>query len=925
MTVLRLARRGIRASFVRLLLTIIAIAVGVGFVSGSLIISDSLDKTFSSIFEEAAEGVDARIRVTEVDFGYVAVELPASLVDSVAALPEVGGATPAVTLEGSSPFVVLDDNGDEVRPNGPPIITFSWNGEVAGGVTLAEGRPPSAIGETAINRGYADLFDASVGNSYTFNTPNGRMDFEIVGIVEFEVSGGAAFVLFDFESAQELYDKQGLVDVIALSRAPGVSATDMIAAVAEVLPPGAEVLDQEQVIVEDSAQFETIIGVLRAVLLAFAGIALFVSLFIVYNTFAILVTQRMQQIGMLGAIGASARQIRAWLLLEALVVGVIAAAIGLVAGFGIAVLIQGAFQATGGFPETETVLRMRTVWVSIAVGVVATLISALIPAVHAARLSPIAAMRQVGTPSGVARGRVIVGAVLVAVGVILLAVGLTRPSGDLSTAGPAIGLGSVLIFIGVFLVSALFAGRVVDFLGRPWVLGSALIVLGLGLVASLFVFGGTPDPIAAADGDDPSLTAVASWVSFFIKLLIGIPAVFWGVAILAAKMGVRGRFVGSAGRIEGHLARRNAARSPIRTAATATALTIGITLVSTVSVVAESLKAGIANTVSGSVVADLFVYNDQAGEPFSEALAGELASIDGVDAMSQFRFNEIRVDGEDVVPVLGFASSTQDSIVDFGLVGGSLDELAHGGVMLLSADASDRSISVGDVVPVEFPTVTTGNAAANLTVVGLYDKSPFGGSQWVIDLNTYNTYLDADEDAYVGLSVADSADADAVKADVVEVTSTFASIATQDNREFIEAQEGQIDGVVTLINYLLGFALFVAFVGVVNTIVLSVVERTREIGLLRAVGASQRQVRAAVRWEAVIVCMYGALVGIALGLLFGWAAVTAIPDSTVGSLAVPWESLVLTLLVAAIAGVAAAGVPAFLAARRNVLEAIASP
>ncbi len=940
MTILKLALRGIRASVGRLILTTIAILAGVGFVAGAFILADSLESTFSGIFEEASADVDARVTVAEFEFGDDDRSIPDSLIEEVASLPEVAKATPDVTIDDLFyPFVALDADGEEVKPQGPPIITFSWGGESAGGLSLGDGQPPQGLDQTALDRSYAETLGAEVGDVLTFNTPNGQQDFEIAGIVDFEITGGAFFVLFDFDSAQTLYDKEGLVDGISLSRASGVSTDEMIAAVQAVLPPEAEVLNQAEVIEEQSAAFEQVIGIFRTLLLVFAGIALFVSLFIIYNTFAILVTQRLQQIGMLRAIGATRSQVRWWVLIEAFIVGVFGSALGLLAGFGVAFGIKTLFQAGGGFPDTETVLRPRTIVVALAVGMLATLISALVPALLASRTSPMAAIRPERRQVTIASARVLIGAAMLGLGAILMGFGLAGKTGattilgiEFSTGwiiGLEFGLGAVLLFVGMFLFSVLFAGPVVDFIGQPWVLGGSLLGLGAALIAAIFLAGDgvpaspvTTEIVGGVEQENFSIGAVFSWIGFIVKMFVATVSVLIGASVLFAKLsGSRFGVGAAAGSIEGHLGRRNAARSPIRTAATATALTIGIALVSTVSVVGESLKASFASTLDRSIQADLFIYDDETGSSFSGQLAMDLESVDGLEAISRFRGNEIRI-GEDVQDIAAYDANTGSKIVDFGVIDGSTDGLVDGnGVLLFQEEAAERGLTVGDTVAVEFPDLET----EELTIVGVFEDNSVLNSPWVVDMTVYERHIQADEDFFVGASITDGEDTAAVKAEVLAITDTYSSVTAQDNQEFIESQEGQVDSLINLINYLLGFALFVAFLGVINTIVLSVVERTREIGLLRAVGTTRKQVRGIVRWEAVIVCIFGALLGILLGVLFGWAAVTAIPDDIISDISIPYESVIFTILIAALAGVAAAVVPAYLAAKRDVLESIATP
>ena len=329
MTIVRLALRGIRASLGRLILTTIAIVAGVGFVAGAFILADSLEGTFTDLFEEATSQIDAEIKVAELEFGQDTRTISDTLVDKVTALPQVGKASPSVRVdpeENFRPFTILDAEGNKIEPRGGPIISFSWDGSTDGGfLTLLDGAPPTTIDQVAIDSTYANAAGLAVGDQVPMVTPSGERTFELTAIVEPAVSAGAYYVFFDFTSAQTLFGKEGQVDSIDLQRADGVSTAEMITAVQTVLPPEATVLDRTAVIEDQSAGFDQIISIFRNLLLAFAGIALFVSLFIIYNTFAILVNQRLQQIGMLRAIGATRGQIRIGVVLEALIVGVSAA------------------------------------------------------------------------------------------------------------------------------------------------------------------------------------------------------------------------------------------------------------------------------------------------------------------------------------------------------------------------------------------------------------------------------------------------------------------------------------------------------------------------------------------------------------------------------------------------------------------------
>ncbi len=911
MTMIKLALRGIRASLGRLVLMTIAIVAGVGFVSGAFILADSLSSTFTDLVKDATAGTDAEVRAIQPDFGENELTLPEDLADTVATLPEVGKADPVVSASQQNfrPFVVLDDAGEPVLPQGGPVISFSWSGDTGSFITSAEGSPPNGIDQTAIDANYAKAAGVSLGDQVTMSTPDGEKPFTVTAIVEPSVSAGAYYVLFDFASAQQLYGKVGQIDQISLSRASGVTTADMIAAVQKVLPAEAEVIDQAQVVEDFSAGFEQVIGIFRTVLLVFAGIAVFVSLFIIYNTFAILVNQRLQQIGMLRAIGATKAQIRRSVLVEAVIVGVAGSAVGIAFGLLVAFLIKKAFQAGGGFPETGTVIAPRTIIVSLLVGLVATTISALLPAFRAGRISPIAAMRNEAPSRSSRTRRIVIGAVVLAIGLLLMGLGLFG-GGSTSSVLVPLAFGAIFTFIGVAMLSVLFAGPAVNLLGQGPVMGVSLLVMGIVLPVLTFTVGkGLPG-------------GPFSGILFVLKMLVSLVAFVTGASILAslARGGKPVGIGGSGAGLEGRLARQNAARSPQRTAATATALTIGIAFVATVGVVGESLKTTFAGTLERAIKADLFIY-DENGSPISGDLANEMEQVDGVGVVSRFRANQVRLADGDVQGLSAYNAGTGEQLLTFGITDGSIDGLASGGVLVFTDEAESRNLKVGDTLPVEFPDLKT----EDLTVSGIFDDNSVLGTPFLVDLSTYEKHIPATDDFFVGATVAEGADRTAVQAEVQTLADGFGAIEVQNTGEFLDSQKGQIDSLITLINLFLAFTLFVAFLGVINTIVLSVIERTREIGLLRAVGMTREQTRATIRWESVIVCLFGAVLGIVLGVLFATAAVVAIPNEIVDTVSIPWESLVFAILFAALAGVLAAVFPARRAAKLNVLNAITTP
>jgi len=943
MTVLKLALRGIRSSLGRLALTTIAIITGVGFVSGAFILSDSLEDTFVSLFEDVNSSVDARVLPADLEFGDDIIELPESLAAEVASLPEVGSVAPSVTIDPGdvyTPFVVVNSEGEAIIPQGPPIITFSLfedSNEIDLDL-LVEGTFPVGEDQFAIDPGYAKAAGVEVGETVTVQTLDGEQDFTLSGLIDLP-SAGNYYVVFDFPTAQKLYGKEDKIDSITLSRATGVSTEDMIAAVQNMLPDQAKVLNQEEVIAEDTAGFEQVVSIIRYVLLGFAFISLFVSLFIIYNTFAILINQRLRQIGMLRAIGATKRQIKWGVILEATVVALIGSILGVLFGLVVAYLIKLGFQAGGGFPETDTIVKQRTIIISIAVGLIATLVSAFVPAIMAGKVSPIEAMRNTISEGKTKSKRVYFGSLFFLGGMVLLLLGMFGSNQEITAILVELGFGAILVFVGVALLSYLFAGKIVDFLGKPMIFGSILLLAGIALPVLIFTIG---------DSEPSGFSSVI----FMIKLIVAAISFITGASIIlsALKKGKSIGFGGSAAGLEGNIARQNASRSPQRTAATATALTIGIALVSTVGVVGESLKTTFSDTLSRSIAADLFVFAPE-GSSFTDEIANEMKNVDGLESIASFRSNEfwiaetqeqiesvekaIKDDdpikastlisetgtiSENTVNFSAYQTETGTDIINLGYLEGASENIGVGGITVFKDTAEERSIELGEKIFVIF----SDNRAESLEVVGIFEDNSVLNTPWIIDTALYEKHITASEDLFVGAKVSESANYESVKSEVTKITDEYGGVETQDPAELQETLVDQIDGLISLINYLLAFALFVAFIGVINTIALSVIERTREIGLLRAVGMTRKQIKASIRWEAVLVCIFGTLLGIGLGVVFAWAAISAIPDDIISRVSIPYENYVFMLILTALAGMLAALLPARRAAKMNVLKAISS-
>lgn len=842
---LSLSLRQLLAHKIRFLMTSFAVILGVSFVVGSLVVTDTVRGSFETLFTEITDGVDLVVRsetaFEQQDFTGDREPMPAELADAIAAVDGVE------IVEGGIGGVAqpVAPDGEPVKTTGAPLLGNAW-GETDRlyPVQLAEGEKPDGPGEIALDKGTFDEYDFAIGDEVDVLLPNGRETFTLVGSATFGSSNslaGARLTMFSVPEAQRIYDREGLYEEIFVGIEEGADVEAVQAAVAGVLPAGVEVITGQAVADEGADAIGGFIDVFGNVLLGFAAVALFVSAFYIYNTFSIILGQRVKELALLRAIGASAAQIRRTVVLEALLVGVLASVIGIGTGLLTALGLRGLLNAGGfGLPADSLVLNTGTIVAAFAVGVGVTLAASVLPARKAARVSPIEAMRDglTATP-GSRRLRLGVGATTTALGVVLVGVGLTVADGTTATLA-SLGLGAVLVFLGIANLSPLFSGPVARVLGAP--------------VARLF---GEP----------------------------------------------------------GVLARENATRNPYRTASTASALVIGLALVTMASVVGTSVKETFADKIDQSIAAD-FIISESSFAGFSPRLAESLAERPEMETVSGLRFGTFQFEGsmKDLIAV----ERTAGDLVDIDLQeGAAIDQLDADGILLHEDPARDLGLSVGDTVQVAF--AATGEQT--LTVVGIHGDATFAGN-YLISMEAWDANFSDRMDAIVMARTADGVDADEARAAVEAALVEFPQADIEDRQEFLASQEAQIDQVLVTVNVLLLLAVIIAVLGIANTLALSVFERTRELGLLRAVGMSRRQTRRMVRWEAAIVSLFGAVLGVVVGLAFGYVAANALPGSFLDRVAVPTGTLVGLLVLAVLAGLLAAIFPARRAARLDVLRAI---
>ncbi|MCB1017452.1 MAG: FtsX-like permease family protein [Acidimicrobiales bacterium] len=844
-TMFRLTLSNIRAHTARFTFTALAVALGVAFMAGTLVLTATLSRAYETVSGNALDGTDAVVRSTSVITGTDDTEVRATVDESVlatvAAVPGVAAAVPRV--EGIAQVVgddgrLLDDSQNRAVP-----LAMAWSDDAElSPVELVEGRAPAAAADVVIDRATARAGDFAVGDPIRVVTPAGSDLYTVAGVATYggaDNAAGSPVVAFTPPTATDVIGEPGRYDAVAVRAGPGVGSAELAARIDRALAgtDDVEVLDHDEAVAAAKAESGEDIGFLSTFLLAFALVALLVGSFVISNTFSITVAQRNRETAMLRAIGASRRQVAWATRLEALATGVVASAVGVVLGVATAVGLRALL---GGFgvdlPEGGLVVTASTVVVCLAVGVVVTLAAAIVPARRAARVAPVAAMREVAVDrSGRSAARMAAGAVVTALGIVALALGLGGGG------AAVVGLGAAAVFVGVSVLGPVIARPLSRFLGAP------------------------------------------------------LPA-------------LRG--------VTGTMARENASRNPKRTSATASALMVGVGLVVFITIFAASARASIADSVDTAARCD-WIVDTAFGQGGLSPEAGEaIATLPEVGAMTAMRYSPARVDGT-TATVSAFDPAQIERTVDLGLTDGSVTDLGLDGLAVHTDQAEALGVGVGDTVTVELAEAGT----QPFRVAAVYDTlEPMGG--FATSLAAFEAHGVERVDSFVFVTDADGVSTDEARSALRAALADYptASLLTID--EFTQSRAGQIDELLGLIDALLLLAVLIALFGIANTLVLSVHERTRELGLLRAVGMTRGQVRSSVRWESVIIALLGTALGLAIGAGFAWALVRTLADQGFQVLAVPVAELALITALAAAAGVAVALLPARAAARVPVLEAL---
>lgn len=840
----RLTLRNTVARRARLAFTMLAVVLGVTFVSGTLVLTDTSRQVLDDQFRTATAGVDLTVRDAAAFDSAMGVEverdpLTSDVASRVRAVPGVATVDPIVRGQG---LLVVD--GKPIVPSGPSMLV-SWTPTPIGAFPLRAGRAPTADGEVVVDAATAERHRISMGDNVIVRADT-DLQAIVVGLAGFGDRPGLAnstITLVSLPTAQRILDLDGGVTELAVTASPdGAGPGQLRTRLGAVLGAEYEVTSSRDLAAAASATAQNQVGYLQVMLLALAAAGLLVGAFLIANTFSIVITQRTHELAVLRATGATGRQVLSSVLGEALLVGVTASILGV--GLGIAAA-EGLRELASGFgialPDGDMVIAGRTVLVSLAVGILVTVLAALGPARQAARIAPVQAMRQSSAAEPASRART-------TVGVIAALVGAT------GVAAAFLGTGTMATFA----------------------MAAAALVVGLTLVG----------PATA-----PAITR-----------LLGKPLHALGMA--------------------GRLARQSAARAPRRTAATALALALGLALVSFTAVLATSVKSSVQRSYSETITADYVVEsarNEMLGG-LPVAVHHHVADLPEVAVASRLRYGHWK-DGQATAALTAVDPATLPQVTNLQMRAGTLQALSGGGIIVAEHVAAERRLAVGDTLPMTFSRTGT----QQVPLVGLLRDRDAQALQtdYIISLDTYTQHYAEDVDASVFIKLRDGVATDAGHRAITTALADEPTVQVRDQAAAVASRTQTIDQVLGMVTALLLLTIAIALLGITNTLALSVFERTREIGLLRAVGMTGRQLRTMVRAEAILIAAVATVVGVALGTGLGAGAVTLLGRTAEAAVVLPAGQLALIVAATLGAGLIAGLIPARRAARLDVLTAIA--
>ena len=825
----------------RLVMSFIAIVIGVAFVSGSLIFVSTLDR---ALLETTSSRVaDVMVRAFGDDgSGAPTGQIDPSVLRTVRDVPGVAEAHGRVWSAGT---FVIDQDGRAIGQQGQAAIGMNFFEAPAAdglaGPQLVMGRQPRSNSEVTVDPATADKAELTIGDKVTIATDGSQPQVEktLVGLATYGgTSTGGSVVMFTTRTSQVLFlDGQKAFHDLWVVADTEVEQTELMRRVGAELPKTARAYTGERAAAQAASALQQNLGFLTAFLLLFALISLAVGAFLIMNTFSILVSQRTRELALMRAMGASRVQVTSSVLVEAFVVSLIGSILGLALGWLLARVATYGVGFVG--PDLGGVPLVVPLWTAIAaltVGIGITMLSGLVPALKASSVPPVTAMLGVADPGGESMvGRQRVGAILLGTA----AIALWFASGD--------------------------AARIAS--------------LGLGALALLM--------------------GVIAWAPVLIT-----PVLFAFKWVFTVPFGV-----------VGFLARRNTLRNPRRTAATASALTIGVALVSMMTVFGQSATASVDSLIEENFQGDFVIFNP-VGVPFSPDLFRKVKDTDGIETAARLRYSGGIV-GTRADAVAGVDPQSFNAIVELDLVEGRLPRRGYNEMIVQQDRAEEQGLSAGDTVR-----VTAGGPPIPAKVTGVYAKNPAVLLRYIGSLELLSDAGGQEKDQFIYAAVADTHSPQDVRNELEELLSIAPAVVLQDRDEFAEAQRAPVVVLLALIQGMLGLALVIAVLGIANTLGLSVSERTREIGMLRAMGLTVRQVRLLIQVEAAAIAVLGAALGIVAGTLLGIAVQQSQTDAGIAVLVIPWKVLGSFLVAAAFVGVFAAWLPAAKASKLEILPSL---
>lgn len=831
----------------RMLLTTFAIVIGVSFVAGTYIFTDSMNSAFDVVFEDAYAHVDLTVRPTVPEFGESANSVPNSLLGTLSSINSVD----KIEAEVQGSAQLIDGEGEPIGGAGPPTLGYSWTVTPelnSSTIKEGDGREPTGAGEVVIDVNTAESNNLTVGDTVRIQTNGPVEDFEIVGLLSFgetNALAGATLSAFELTEAQRLFGLGDNYSQIIMTAVDGVDKDEFKTQIDQTLPKGFESVTGEQIKSENLEEINEGLGFISTALLAFAGVSIFVGAFIIQNTFRIIISQRSKELALLRAIGATQRQVVSLVAYEALIISVFASAIGILVGFIISQALRSLSIAIGfNLPPGDLTLAPRTIAVAFAVGIGVTLFSALIPAIKASKVAPVEAMRDIeeSTPRKSLHKRAITGLAVTGIGAAMLLYGLFS---SITNPVVLVGAGAFFMFIGISIIAPLLSKPLANIIGWP------------------------------------------------VRIRYG---------------------------VIGDIATGNTKRSPRRTASTAAALMIGVSLVVFVSIFASSIKLTIDKVIEGNFPGDITVTskllrNDPVGAAFPASVANDIEVIDEVEQLTRLKYDFMKIDGSELL-IVAVEPDTFNAAVFIDPIENNYDNLGENDVYVKTSELENKNLSIGDNIEVEY--ALTGKNT--LTITGSF-KEPFD-SPYLISDATYATNFSDDKDLLVVVNISEGVSVEEGKLAINEVLVAYPTVQAQDKGELIEQTREQIDQLLGLMSALLGFAVIIAVLGITNTLTLSVSERTREIGMLRAVGMTRSQVRKMIRAEAIIIAVFGAILGVIMGIFFGWAILKSLEEIGFSHFSIPIAQILFYLIMSAFAGVIAAILPSYKASKMKILDAI---